>query len=93
MLTRKEARQAVRLTTETFDRELDALLDTAVADLKTAGVAEQDEDALYDQALRMYLRGHFEPNGPEAEACRAIYESMKLTMKLTDRYREGTADA
>ena len=29
----------------------------------------------------------------EDEACRAIYESMKLTMKLTDRYREGTADA
>lgn len=93
MLSKKDARQAVRLTTETFDAELEALQEAAVADLATAGVAEQDDDALYEQALRMYLKGNFEPNAPEAAACRAIYDGLKLQMKLTDRYREGEADA
>jgi len=93
MLSRKDARQAVRLTTERFDSELDALQEAAVADLMTAGVAEQDDDALYEQALRMYLKGNFEPNAPEAQACRSIYEGIKIQMKLTDRYREGEADA
>lgn len=93
MLTIKEARLAVRLTSEDFDGELQDHLDAAVADLSRVGIEEQEDDRLYDQALRMYLKGHFEPEAPGAADCRAIYHDLKEGMKLSDKYREADADA
>ena len=93
MLTIKEARLAVRLTSEDFDGELQDHLDAAVTDLSRVGIAEQEDDRLYDQALRMYLKGHFEPGAPDAAACRQIYSDLKEEMKLSDKYREADADA
>lgn len=93
MLSMKEARMAVRLSNSEFDRELQDLLDTAVRDLENVGIAEQEDDRLYDQALRMYLKGHFEPSAPEAATCREIYKDIKETLKLSDDYREENANA
>lgn len=93
MLSIEEARLAVRLSATEFDGELESLMDAAVLDLNTAGVARQERDRLYDQALRMYLKGHFEPNAPEAEDCRKIYKDLKETMKLSGKYREAAEDA
>ncbi len=93
MLSIKEARLAVRLSAQEFDGELQSLMDAAVLDLSAAGLAEQEDDSLYNQALRMYLKGHFEPNAPEAAACRAIYKDLKEQMKLTGKYREADVDA
>jgi len=93
MLDMKDARLAVRLSNTEFDRELQDLQDAAVADLAAAGIAEMEDDRLYDQALRMYLKGNFEPGAPEAAACREIYERIKGTIKHSDKYREVNADA
>lgn len=93
MLTIKEARLAVRLSSSDFDGELQDVMDAAVLDLNAAGIAEQSDDRLYDQALRMYLKGHWEPGAPEAADCRMIYENIKGTMKHSGKYREVTADA
>lgn len=93
MLTIKEARLAVRLTSEDFDDELQEHLDAAVTDLSRVGIAEKEDDRLYDQALRMYLKGHFEPAAPDAATCRQIYSDLKEDMKLSDKYREADADA
>ena len=86
MLNMKDARLAVHMSSDAFDSLISSLLDTAVADLAAVGVVEQD-DALYDNALRMYLKGHFEPGTEEAEKCRGIYEDIKITMRNTDKYR------
>lgn len=93
MLSIREARLAVRISANDFDGELQSLMDAAVLDLSTAGVAEQEDDSLYDQALRMYLKGHFEPGAPEAADCRAIYKDLKEHMKLSEKYREADVDA
>lgn len=93
MLTIKEARLAVRLSSRDFDSELQDMMDAAVLDLNAAGVAEQSDDRLYDQALRMYLKGHWEPGAPEAAECRMIYENIKAMMKHSGKYREVAADA
>ena len=94
MLSTKEARLAVRMSScKDFDGELEALQEAAIADMKAAGIAEKEDDQLYNNALRMYLRGHFEVGAPDAEACRQIYEDLKITMKNTDYYRAGEADA
>lgn len=95
MLSATEARRAVRLTSDAMDEELIAIVHAGAADLATAGVIEPEEQAaayLYDQALRMYLRGNFEPDAPEAEKCLAIYRSLKGTMKLSGTYREADAE-
>lgn len=93
MLTIKEARLAVRLSSKDFDSELQDMMDAAVLDLNAAGIAAQNDDRLYDQALRMYLKGHWEPGAPEAVDCRKIYEDIKGTMKHSSKYREAAADA
>ena len=73
MLTLEQARKAVRISSKEFDDELNGLINTAIADLRKVGVKEMEDDALYDQALRMYVKGHFEVGAPDAEACREIY--------------------
>lgn len=93
MLTKEDARLAVRLTNDKFDGELQSLVNAAVLDLARVGIAAKESDQLYDQALRMYLKGNFEPGASEAEACRKIYHDLKEDMKLSDRYREETEDA
>lgn len=93
MLTIKEARLAVRLSSGDFDSELQDMMDAAVLDLNVAGIAEKNDDRLYDQALRMYLKGYWEPGAPEAADCRKIYEDIKGTMKHSSKYREVVADA
>lgn len=95
MLTASEARKAVRLTSDAMDDELVAMANAGAADLATAGVIEPADSAaryLYDQALRMYLRAHFEPDAPEAPKCLEIYRSLKETMKLSDTYREARTE-
>lgn len=92
MITAREARKAVRLTSNAMDEELEALIHAGAADLATAGVIEPEGTAaayLYDQALRMYLRANFEPDAPEAMKCLEIYRSLKETMKLSGTYREA----
>lgn len=93
MLSIKEARLAVRLSAQEFDSELQSLMDAAVLDMSAVGIAEKEDDSLYDQALRMYLKGHFEPGTSEAAACRAIYKDLKEHMKLSGKYREVDFDA
>lgn len=90
MLTVGAARKAVRLTSDQFDEELDGLIYAAILDLARVGIAQLEDDELYDQALRMYVKGHFEPGAPDAEACRKIYNALKEDMKLSDGYREGS---
>lgn len=91
MLTVSAARKAVRLTSNQFDDELDGLIYAATLDLARVGIAQLEDDELYDQALRMYVKGNFEPGAPEAEACRKIYNAIKEGMKLSEKYREGSA--
>lgn len=95
MLTVIEARKAVRLTSDAMDDELEALIHAGAADLRTAGVIEPETSAdisLYDQALRMYLRAHFEPDAPEAPKCLEIYRDLKEAMSLCDDYREAEGE-
>lgn len=92
MLTVSAARKAVRLTSNQFDDELDGLIYAATLDLARVGIAQMEDDELYDQALRMYVKGNFEPGAPEAEACRKIYANLKEDMKLSEKYREGSAE-
>lgn len=92
MLTVSAARKAVRLTSNQFDDELDGLIYAATLDLARVGIAQMEDDELYDQALRMYVKGNFEPGAPEAEACRKIYANLKEDMKLSEKYREGSTE-
>ena len=92
MLTIEQARKAVRRSSDAFDDELRALMEAAVLDMKTVGIARKEADALYDQAVRMYLRGNFEPDDPEAAACREIYERHKSTLRHVSGYREEDSE-
>lgn len=89
MLTVEQARKAVRRSDNTYDDELSDLIDAGRMDLETAGVVEPPagKTKLFDHALRMYVRAHFDTSDPDAPRCLEIYKDLKGTMKLTDRYR------
>ena len=50
---------ALRITTNTFDDEIEGLLDAALLDMGVAGVVPSEMDALVQQAAITYVRLHF----------------------------------
>lgn len=93
MLDTYDLRRAVRRTGETFDEELEGLAEAAMLEMQAVGIARQEDDSLYDNAVRNYVKGHFDTSAPEAEACRGIFENLKRTMRLSSKYREAETDA
>lgn len=93
MLDITDLRMAVRRTGDTYDVELLALAEAAMTDMEARGIARQETDALYDHAVRMYVKGNFDASAPEAEACRGIYDGLRRTMGLSSKYREADSHA
>ena len=50
---------ALRISTNTFDDEIESLLDAALLDMGVAGVVPSEMDALVRQAAITYVRLHF----------------------------------
>ena len=50
---------ALRITTNSFDDEIESLLDAALLDMGVAGVVPSEMDALVQQAAITYVRMHF----------------------------------
>lgn len=93
MLDVIDLRRAVRRTDTCFDDDLLSLAESARVIMQAAGIARQEDDAMYDAAVRNYVKGNFDTSAPEAEACREIFDDLKRTMRLSSKYREVETDA
>ena len=76
---------ALRLMDDTFDREIEYLIEAAKADLKAAGISKEqdhltDVSALIHQAIILYSKANF---GQIDEKYTKAYEHLKTTIRLS----------
>ena len=89
MLDVTDLKLAVGTSGDAYEEELEGIAEAAMLDMENVGIARQDNDALYDHAVRMYVKGHFDTTSPDADDCRRIYDGLKGTMKMSNKYREA----
>lgn len=85
MLERVKA--ALRITTDAYDDEINALIEAAKIDLNIAGVEYCVQDALVERAIITYCRLHF---GDLADGVfdrlKASYDEQKAQMSMATGY-------
>lgn len=87
-------KQALRLSTDVFDDEINDLIEAARQDLILSGVSEtkasNDEDPLIKRAITIYVKAHFGWDNPDAERLQQSYDMLKMHLTLSQEY---TGDA
>lgn len=77
---------ALRVTTNAFDTELSDLIDAALADMRVAGITNNDTtDPLVRRATITYCRMHFgQPD--DYDRLKASYDEQKAQMGMATNY-------
>lgn len=83
----------VRVKSSNAAEEINVLAEACVKDLEIAGVyCENEDDALYVQALRLYCKAHYGYDKDSGKFA-AAYSSLKDSMALSGDYtKKGTSD-
>lgn len=82
-----DVRKALRVTTETFDDEIQDLIDACKEDLPGAGTDTVDEtDPMVKRAIILYSRAHFGMGNPDMEKYIRQYDKIKNHLALDQRY-------
>lgn len=81
-------RKRVRISTATFDDEIEDLVNACKKDMKLSGVYGDESDPLYYQAIVLYLKAYFGENDQSGNF-KAAYEALKDSMALSGDYEYG----
>lgn len=88
-------KQALRLSTDVFDDEINDLIEAARQDLILSGVSEtkasNDEDPLIKRAITIYVKAHFGWDNPDAERLQQSYDMLKMHLTLSQEYTGDTS--
>ena len=85
-----KVRQALRITHNKLDSELQDVIDACKLDLTIAGVKKIDEDdPLIQQAIKTYAKAEYEQDVNKANRLTQAYVSLKIAMCLCGDYTEG----
>lgn len=100
----EKVKNALRITTEAFDDELQGLIDAGAMDLRIAGIDGADPttgDPLIVRAIITYCKAHFgQAEDGEYDRLKASYDEQKAQLQVatgyglneTERY-SGTGEA
>ena len=85
-----EVRKALRQKSDAFDDEIEALIQSAILDLKGAGVVNLDTaDPLIKRAITLYSRAHFGMGDPAVrKEYERSYDKLKLHLSVSKDYNE-----
>lgn len=87
-------KQALRLSTDVFDDEINDLIEAARQDLILSGVsfnkANDDNDPLIKRAIVVYSKANFGYDNPEADRFQRSYEMLKAHLTLAGDYQDET---
>lgn len=87
--TKEKLMKFVRVKSSVALDEIEDLAEACVRDLEIAGVyCNDDSDALYLQALRLYCKAHYGYD-KDTEKFRAAYAALKDSMALSGDYQKG----
>ncbi len=85
-----DVKQALRITGNDFDLEVQDLIDAAKADLQLSGVSEtkvnDSTDSLIKRAIIIYCRAHFDYDDKAADKLLQSYVMLKTHLTLTEEY-------
>ena len=77
-----EVKKALRINGTAFDVEIQALIDTALEDLKVTGIDTDTANVRVDQAVILFCKTHFGYDNPEADRFAASYDLLKSHMAV-----------
>lgn len=85
-----KVRQALRITHNKLDSELQDVIDACKMDLSIAGIKKiDDDDPLIQQAVKTYCKAEYEQDVNKANRLTQAYASLKIAMCLCGDYTEG----
>lgn len=67
------AKLALRLSSDDFDSEIQALIDSAILDMETSGIDTAVNPVLIKQAVITYVKANFGFENPDAERLMSSY--------------------
>ncbi len=82
---------AMRITTNAYDTEIQALIDAALLDLGIAGVITSDADELVKRAVVTYCRLHF-GSPDDYDNLKASYDEQKAQLQTATGYTNWGGD-
>ena len=84
-----KVRQALRITHNKLDDELQDVINACIYDLTIAGVKNIDEnDPLIQQAVKTYAKAEYEQDVNKANRLTQAYVSLKIALCLCGDYTE-----
>lgn len=88
----EDVRDALRVSGNDLDGEIQDLIDAAKADLSLSGVHPSkiiDTDPLIKRAVIVYCKAHFGWDNPEADRFAQSYAMLKMHLTLSAEYTEA----
>lgn len=84
-----KVREALRITHNKLDDELQDVISACKTDLKIAGITKlDDDDPLIQQAVKTYCKAEYEQDVNKANRLTQAYVSLKISMSLCGDYTE-----
>lgn len=84
-----KVREALRITHNKLDSELQDVIDACKMDLTIAGIKKiDDNDPLIQQAIKTYAKAEYEQDVNKANRLTQAYVSLKISMSLCGDYTE-----
>lgn len=84
----EKVKLALRIKTNAFDREINDLINAALADLAAAGITNQDEeDPLIIRAVVTFCRANF-GSPADYDKMKTSYDEQKAMMQMATGYTE-----
>ena len=85
-----KVREALRITHNKLDDELQDVISACKTDLKIAGITKlDDDDPLIQQAVKTYCKAEYEQDVNKANRLTQAYVSLKISMCLCGEYNTG----
>ena len=84
-----KVREALRITHNKLDDELQDVISACKTDLKIAGITKvDDDDPLIQQAVKTYAKAEYEQDVNKANRLSQAYVSLKISLSLCGEYTE-----
>lgn len=85
----QKIKDALRVSGEALDEEIQDLIHAAKADLRLSGITKNEDDPLILRAITIYCKSHFGYEDPaQAELFMKSYNALKSHLALSKEYIE-----
>ena len=86
----QKIKDALRVSGEALDEEIQDLIHAAKADLQLSGIVKDENDPLITRAITIYCKAHFGYEDPaQAELFLRSYLALKAHLALSKEYTEA----